>query len=112
MIKLPGPGHLHEHESPASPRSSARSRGGPTDGPRPIVGAMPAMIRPRLTLATFALVALGLSTGVDAAETALALFAQTADVPRGPGLYLNLFKFLPVLVIYVLWVWSTHWVDD
>src|SRR5207249_4891632 len=48
----------------------------------------------------------------EAAGPAIALFAQTADVPRGPGLYLNLFKFAPVLVIYLLWVWSTHWVDD
>ncbi|HEX8200149.1 MAG TPA: GspE/PulE family protein, partial [Isosphaeraceae bacterium] len=70
------------------------------------------MIRPRLALATFALVALGLAIGADAAEAAPALFAQAADVPRGPGLYLNLFKFLPVLALYVLWVWSTHWVDD
>ncbi len=31
---------------------------------------------------------------------------------RGPGFYLNLLKFLPVLLIYLLWVKTTDWVDD
>ncbi len=76
------------------------------------------MIRPRLALAVFALTVLGVATGAEAADTfglgLGALFAQSADILelRGPGLYLNLFKFIPVLLVYLLWVWSTHWVDD
>ena len=31
---------------------------------------------------------------------------------RGPGFYLNLFKLVPVLLIYLLWVWTTAWVDS
>ena len=30
---------------------------------------------------------------------------------RGPGMYLNLLKFVPVLLIYLLWVWTTDWVE-
>ena len=30
---------------------------------------------------------------------------------RGPGFYLNLFKFIPVVVIYLLWTWTTDWVE-
>ena len=30
---------------------------------------------------------------------------------RGPGLYLNLFKFVPVVLIYLLWAWTTDWVE-
>ncbi len=33
-------------------------------------------------------------------------------MPRGPGFYLNLFKFVPVLLIYLMWAWTTGWVDD
>jgi general secretion pathway protein E len=70
------------------------------------------MIRPRPALATFALMALGLPAGASAAEPAIALLAQAAGVPRGPGLYLNLFKLIPVLAVYLLWVRTTSWVDD
>ena len=65
------------------------------------------MIRPRLALATFLLATLGLAAGADAADLAGILLAQSPTVPRGPGLYLNLFKFVPVLVIYLLWAWTT-----
>jgi hypothetical protein len=70
------------------------------------------MIRPRLALATFLLATLGLAAGADAADLAGILLAQSPTVPRGPGLYLNLFKFVPVVVIYLLWAWTTYWVDD
>ena len=70
------------------------------------------MIRPRLVLATFALLTLGAAAGADAAEFAPALLAQTLTVNRGPGLYLNLFKFLPVLAVYLLWAWTCYWADD
>jgi type II secretory ATPase GspE/PulE/Tfp pilus assembly ATPase PilB-like protein len=30
---------------------------------------------------------------------------------RGPGMYLNLLKFIPVLLIYILWAWTTDWVE-
>ena len=29
----------------------------------------------------------------------------------GTGLYLNLFKFVPVVLIYLLWAWTTDWVE-
>jgi type II secretory ATPase GspE/PulE/Tfp pilus assembly ATPase PilB-like protein len=38
--------------------------------------------------------------------------AQSAELRRGPGLYLNLLKFLPVFFIFLLWSYSTWWVDD
>lgn len=70
------------------------------------------MIRPRLALATFALLTLGTAAGADAAEPLGVLFAQSASIQRGTGLYLNLFKFLPVLGLYLLWVKTTHWAED
>jgi len=70
------------------------------------------MTRPRLALATFALLTLGAAVGADAAELPGLLLAQSAAVERGPGLYLNLFKFIPVVLIYLMWTWTTYWVDD
>jgi general secretion pathway protein E len=77
------------------------------------------MTRPRLVLATLLFGLLGLAAGADAAEPFLTLLAQSpamnngyAQGGRGPGFYLNLFKFLPVLAIYLMWVKSTDWVDD
>ena len=72
------------------------------------------MIRPRLVLATFALLIFGLAAGAEAAELVGGLVRAVGDASgfRGPGLYLNLFKFIPVLVIYLLWAWTTYWVDD
>ena len=70
------------------------------------------MTRPRLALATFALITFGFAAGADAAELADLLFAQSAGLQRGPGLYLNLFKFVPVLALFLLWTWSTSWADD
>jgi len=72
------------------------------------------MIRPRLALATLLFGLFGLVAGADAAEPTQVLFAQSSVMNglRGPGFYLNLFKFLPVLAIYLLWVKTTDWVDD
>jgi len=76
------------------------------------------MIRPRFPFAvpsTFALVILGASCnsaqGADAWGD-LVLLAQSATVSRGPGFYLNLFKLVPVFLIYLLWAKTTAWVDD
>ncbi|WZO96678.1 GspE/PulE family protein [Isosphaeraceae bacterium EP7] len=71
------------------------------------------MIRPRPVIATTALILLGSAAGAHASEP-WALLAQSAAIApfRGPGFYLNLFKFIPVLGIYLLWAWTTYWVDD
>ncbi|MBX6312034.1 MAG: type II/IV secretion system protein [Isosphaeraceae bacterium] len=72
------------------------------------------MFRSRLTLATFALLAFGCAAGAEAADWGGVLLAQSAQIAqdRGPGFYLNLLKFLPVLLVYLLWTWTTYWVDD
>jgi general secretion pathway protein E len=70
------------------------------------------MIRPRLALATFALATLAITSGTQAADLAGIPFAQSASLVRGEGFYLNLVKFIPVLIIYLLWAWTTYWVDD
>jgi general secretion pathway protein E len=69
------------------------------------------MIRPSLVLATSVVLLLGATAGAVAAEPSGLLFAQSASVLRGPGLYLNLFKFVPVLLLYLLWARTTYWVD-
>jgi len=71
-----------------------------------------AMIRPIPLLAALGLVVTALAGGGQAAEWPIGLLAQVADVPRGPGFYLNLFKFVPVLGLYLLWAKTTYWVDD
>ena len=68
------------------------------------------MIRPLLVLATVFLTILG-GAGADAAELLAPVLAQAPSISRGPGLYLNLYKFIPVVVIYLLWTWSTDWVE-
>ncbi|RUL89714.1 GspE/PulE family protein [Tautonia sociabilis] len=72
------------------------------------------MIRPRLVLATLALAILGVAAGAEAAELPALLFAQSGAINalRGPGLYINLFKFVPVVLIYLAWVKTVDWVDD
>src|SRR4051812_36540197 len=71
------------------------------------------MIRPRLALATFALTTLGAAAGADAAELVGAvLLAQAPGIQRGPGMYMDLLKFFPVLAVFLLWAWTTYWVDD
>ena len=69
------------------------------------------MIRLLLVLATFLLTILGAAAGADAAELLAPVLAQSPNISRGPGLYLNLFKFIPVVVIYLLWAWTTDWVE-
>jgi type II secretory ATPase GspE/PulE/Tfp pilus assembly ATPase PilB-like protein len=68
------------------------------------------MIRPSLVLLTFLFLTLGVAAA-SAAEFVPAVFAQAPQVVRGPGMYLNLFKFIPVLLIYLLWAWTTDWVE-
>ena len=79
------------------------------------------MIRPRLALAAPGDVRpddfrRGLGT-----PTPLISWATSRSSPRraellggrGPGFYLNLFKFVPVVVlIYLIWAWTTAWVDS
>jgi type II secretory ATPase GspE/PulE/Tfp pilus assembly ATPase PilB-like protein len=72
------------------------------------------MFRSRLALATFALATFGLVAGVDAADLSGLVLAQSSAINahRGPGMYFNLFKFVPVALLYLLWVWTTAWVDE
>jgi general secretion pathway protein E len=73
------------------------------------------MLRPRILMTTLALVTFAMAAGAQAADFdlgGLALWAQSANITRGPGFYLNLFKFVPVFLLFLLWVWTTHWVDD
>ena len=66
----------------------------------------------RLSLIVLGLLAaFGLPGFASAAEGMLLPLAQSATLVRGPGLYINLFKFVPVVIIYVLWVWTTHWIE-
>ena len=70
------------------------------------------MTRPRLAaLATFALLTLAATAGAEGAEPFGMLLAQSATVPRGPGFYLNLFKFIPVVLVYLLWAWTSTWIE-
>ncbi len=69
------------------------------------------MCRSRLSLLILGLVSLGLCSSAGASEVGDFLLAQSATMNRGFGLYLNLFKFVPVLLLYFLWAWTTHWVD-
>jgi type II secretory ATPase GspE/PulE/Tfp pilus assembly ATPase PilB-like protein len=72
------------------------------------------MLRSRLALATFALATFGLAAGVDAADLSGLMLAQShaIDPFRGTGMYFNLFKFVPVALVYLMWVWTTAWVDE
>ena len=70
------------------------------------------MLRPRMFL-VLCLTTFGLAAVAEAGDGALPiLLAQSATVPRGPGFYLNLFKFVPVVVIFLMWAWTSDWVDD
>ena len=71
------------------------------------------MIRPRLALATLATMALGTAAGAAGAELEPlgVLFAQSATVPRGPGFYLNFFKFVPIVLLFFMWAWTTSWIE-
>jgi type II secretory ATPase GspE/PulE/Tfp pilus assembly ATPase PilB-like protein len=69
------------------------------------------MTRPSARLALLALLGLCSPAIAQAAGTETWLLAQSASVPRGPGLYLDLIKFIPVVLLYLLWVKTTHWVE-
>jgi general secretion pathway protein E len=67
----------------------------------------------RLFLAFFAffVLILGAAAGVHAAEPLPAILAQIPNMTRDTGMYLNLLKFVPVVLIYILWAWTTDWVE-
>jgi general secretion pathway protein E len=69
------------------------------------------MIRPFLALFTFFVLTLGVTAGSQAAEPFFPVLAQIQHMTRGTGLYLNLFKFVPVVLIYLLWARTTDWVE-
>jgi type II secretory ATPase GspE/PulE/Tfp pilus assembly ATPase PilB-like protein len=71
------------------------------------------MLRPFLVLFLLLVATLGVAAGVQAGESELVpvVLAQVPNMTRGPGFYLNLFKFIPVIVVYLLWTWSTDWVE-
>jgi type II secretory ATPase GspE/PulE/Tfp pilus assembly ATPase PilB-like protein len=69
------------------------------------------MFRPLLALSIFLTLTLVATSDADAAEWIPTLLAQVANGSRGPGFYLNLFKFLPVIGVYLLWSWTTDWVE-
>ncbi len=69
------------------------------------------MIRPLLALVTI-LIALHAGAALATAGELLSpVLAQSPSIVRGPGFYLNLYKFIPVLLVYLLWTWTTDWVD-
>jgi type II secretory ATPase GspE/PulE/Tfp pilus assembly ATPase PilB-like protein len=69
------------------------------------------MYRLSVALGTFVLVTFGFTVATQAADLLPLVLAQVPHMSRGPGMYLNLFKFIPVLIIYILWAWTTDWVE-
>ncbi len=69
------------------------------------------MNRQFAALVTFLVVTFGFAAAAGAEEYFPAVLAQVPNMSRGPGLYLNLFKFVPVVLIYILWAWTTNWVE-
>jgi general secretion pathway protein E len=69
------------------------------------------MIRVFLALVTFGVVTFGAAAGADAAEPIASILAQIPHMSRGPGMYLNLFKFIPVVLVFLLWARTTDWVE-
>jgi general secretion pathway protein E len=66
----------------------------------------------RLSLAFFAFFVVVFGADLaHAAEPLPAILAQIPNMTRGTGMYLNLFKFVPVVLIYILWAWTTDWVE-
>lgn len=45
------------------------------------------------------------------ADAFSAVLAQVDKMDRGPGFYVNLYKFVPIVLLYLIWVWTTAWVD-
>ncbi len=48
----------------------------------------------------------------NAAEPIGLLWAQSVSLQRGPSFYLDVFKFVPVVLLFIMWAWTTAWVDD
>jgi type II secretory ATPase GspE/PulE/Tfp pilus assembly ATPase PilB-like protein len=69
------------------------------------------MARLVLVFAAFLVFSLGAAAGAGAEELLGPVLAQSPTVTRGPGFYLNLFKFIPVVLIYLLWTYTTDWVE-
>src|SRR5260370_35131900 len=69
------------------------------------------MVRPFLVFGTFLVLILGGAAGADAADFLTPILAQIPQMSRGPGFYLNMYKFVPVVLIYLLWAWTTDWVE-
>src|SRR5260370_19923347 len=69
------------------------------------------MVRPFLVFGTFLVLILGGAAGADAADFLTPILVQIPKMSRGPGFYLNLYKFVPVVLIYLLWTWTTDWVE-
>jgi len=61
-----------------------------------------------------ALLTLGAASAAEAGELGGLLLAQSSAITdlRGPGFYLNLFKFVPVLLLFLLWTRTTYWIDE
>src|SRR5262249_31727657 len=66
-----------------------------------------------LAFLAFLALTVAVTTSSQAAEpsSGLTILAQVPNMTRGPGMYLNLLKFVPVLIVYLLWVWTTNWVE-
>jgi general secretion pathway protein E len=69
------------------------------------------MNRQFAALVTFLIVTFGFAATAGADEWVPIVLAQVSNMSRGPGMYLNLFKFVPVVLIYILWAWTTDWVE-
>jgi type II secretory ATPase GspE/PulE/Tfp pilus assembly ATPase PilB-like protein len=69
----------------------------------------------RLFLAFLAFFVLTLFAGTgalaDEPSSGFGILAQVPHMTRDTGMYLNLFKFIPVVIVYLLWVWTTNWVE-
>ncbi len=49
---------------------------------------------------------------IASAETFGALLAQSSALQRGRGFYLDMLKFVPTFLVFLLWAYTTWWVDD
>jgi len=71
------------------------------------------MYRLFLAFLAFFVLTLVAGTASQAAEpiSGFGILAQVPNMTRDSGLYLNLFKFFPVVIVYLLWAWTTNWVE-
>lgn len=68
------------------------------------------MTRPLVALATFCTI-LAVAADLNAAEIPGLILAQAPNITRGTGFYLNLYKFIPVVLVYLMWARTTDWVE-